>query len=316
MSKPFLNFSGISAPPPIHSIIFVIISSIISLHSLPTLDKIDEVATISTFTRGILNASPLTLSTIRLAFGTFILGVSAKRLTNEGSSPTPNYLPQSRLKSAPILLKGLTSLAPFTLWCWVLLGISFLLSGTVPLLYHLNQIHLITRLHLRLSLLTFEMAAPLSFLVSTVVKYALWPHALKRKGPSGTTIFKSFYGLVTHNLNVVFVLIEVLLLGGLPVELSHVAISLIFGLAYVLFAWWMSTRWGVKNGSPQFLYFFFDTTLGWMTTYALIMLLVVLLVFYTLFSYIDDVLEHLEGGVVVHVSLVVCFSCLVCRLRD
>jgi len=90
------------------------------------------------------------------------------------------------------------------------------------------------------------------------------------------------------------------------------------GLIYVQFAWWMSNRWyPQENGSgPQFLYFFLDTTLGWTTTKALVALLFVLLLFYVVFSVIDDVLEHLDGGLVLHLTSCVLASCLACRIRD
>ena len=306
-----------SAPPPYHSVLFVILAAVVFVKCLPTLETIDEVATIETLTRGLF-VGPAALAAARLLIAAFILGVTAMRVMGPGVAPQPTYLPQSKLRAAPLHLVGLQSLAPFTLWCWVLLGVTFALAGAIPLLYTLDRVDLIHPWHLRLTLLAFEISAPCSFLVSTVVKYALWPHSYRSKGSEGTKVFRSFYGIVTHNLNVIFVITEVALLGGLPVVLSHVAISPILGLVYVLFAWWMSGRWYRKEEGrgPQFLYFFLDTTLGWTTTKALVALLVVLLVFYVAFSVIDDVLEHLEGGLIVHLIACVLASCLVCKIKD
>eukprot|EP00563_Minutocellus_polymorphus_P020273 CAMPEP_0197719436 /NCGR_PEP_ID=MMETSP1434-20131217/3191_1 /TAXON_ID=265543 /ORGANISM="Minutocellus polymorphus, Strain CCMP3303" /LENGTH=304 /DNA_ID=CAMNT_0043304185 /DNA_START=183 /DNA_END=1094 /DNA_ORIENTATION=+ len=287
-----------SAPPPYHSVLFVLLAGIVFVKCLPTLEQIDEEATVETLTNGLF-VGPATLAIIRLLIAAFVLGVVAMRVLGPGLSPQPTYLPQSKLKSAPIRLVGLRSLAPFTLWCWVLLGVTFALTGTVPLLYAMDRTDLIHPWHLRLALLAFEVSAPCSFLVSTVVKFALWPHAYRSKGSEGTKIFRSFYGIVTHNLNVIFVIAEVALLGGLPVVMSHVAISPMVGLAYIIFAWAMANRLGEEGSGPQYLYFFLDTTLGWTTTKALVALLLVLLIFYVAFSVIDDVLEHLEGGLLV-----------------
>jgi len=306
-----------SAPPPVHSVIFVAISGIALFHSLPSLHDIDQVATIQTFTSAVLDNDdqqhPACLAVVRLIFGLFVLITTITRVLGKGMAPQPTYLPKSKLKAAPLALVGLRTLASFTLWMWVLLGICFMLTGSIPLLHAIDRSDLISPWHLRLALLSFEVSAPCAFLVSTVVKYALWPHALKSNG--NTEPFKTFYGLITHNCNVLFVAIEVCLLGGLPVELSHFAVGPLVGLVYVLFSWWMSTRWDRDNG-PQFLYFFLDTTLGWSTTFALAALLVVLLAYYAIFSAIDDVLEHLDGGLAVHVLTTVAASCLACRFRD
>mmetsp|Transcript_25698 Transcript_25698/g.37896 ORF Transcript_25698/g.37896 Transcript_25698/m.37896 type:complete len:323 (+) Transcript_25698:58-1026(+) len=305
------------APPPYHSLLFVFIAAVFFVHCLPSLEEVDEVATIETLSNGLF-VGPASLAAIRLLIATFVLGVTAMRVMGPAVTPQPTYLPQSKLKSAPLSLVGLRSLAPFTWWCWVLLGVTFVLTGTISMLFAIDRTDLIHPWHLRLALLSFEISAPCAFLVSTVVKYALWPHLYRSKGSEGTKVFQSFMGIVTHNLNVIFVTAEVALLGGIPVFMSHVAICPLLGLIYVQFAWWMSNRWyPQENGSgPQFLYFFLDTTLGWTTTKALVALLFVLLLFYVVFSVIDDVLEHLDGGLVLHLTSCVLASCLACRIRD
>ena len=304
-----------SAPPPYHSVIFVLLAGIVFVKCLPTLDQIDDVATIETLSSGLF-MGPMALGIIRLLIATFVIGVTVMRVMGPGVSPQPTYLIHSKLKPAPIRLVGLRSLAPFTLWCWGLLGVTFVLTGTVPLLCALDRTDLIHPWHLRLALMSFEVSAPCAFLVSTVVKYALWPHAYRSKGSEGTKVFRSFYGIVTHNLNVIFVISEVALLGGLPVEMTHVAVSPLLGLAYILFAWSMANSLGKEGDGPQFLYFFLDTTLGWTTTKALVALLIVLLLFYVAFSFIDDVLEHLDGGLLMHLTSCVLTSCLACKIKD
>lgn len=304
-----------SAPPPYHSVIFVLLAGIVFVKCLPTLDQIDDMATIETLSSGLF-VGPMALAIVRLLIAAFVIGVAVMRVMGPGAAPQPTYLPQSKLKAAPIRLVGLRSLAPFTLWCWVLLGVTFALTGTVPLLYATNRTDLIHPWHLRLALMSFEVSAPCAFLVSTAVKYALWPHAYRNKGSEGTKIFRSFYGIVTHNLNVIFVIAEVALLGGLPVVISHVTVAPLLGLVYVIFAWSMANSLGKEDSGPQFLYFFLDTTVGWTTTKALVALLAVLLTFYVAFSLIDDVLELLDGALLMHLTSCVLVSCLVCKIRD
>ena len=304
-----------SAPPPYHSVIFVLLAGIVFVKCLPTLDQIDDVATIETLSSGLF-VGPMTLAIMRLLISAFVIGVTVMRVMGPGFFPQPTYLKQSKLKSAPIRLVGLRSLSPFTLWYWVLLGLTFSLTGTVPLLYAMNRTDLIHPWHLRLALMSFEVSAPCAFLGSTVVKYALWPHAYRSKGSEGTKVFRSFYGIVTHNLNVIFVIAEVALLGGLPVVISHVALAPLLGLVYVIFAWSMANSLGKEGGGPQFLYFFLDTTLGWTTTKALVVLLAVLLTFFVAFSLIDDVLFYLDGALLMHLASCVLVSCLVCKIRD
>ena len=164
-----------SAPPPYHSVIFVLLAGIVFVKCLPTLDQIDDVATIETLSSGLF-VGPTALGIIRLLIAAFVIGVTVMRVMGPGVEPKPTYLPHSKLKPAPIRLVGLRSLAPFTLWCWVLLGVTFALTGSVPLLYATNRTDLIHPWHLRLALMSFEVSAPCAFLVSTAVKYALWPH--------------------------------------------------------------------------------------------------------------------------------------------
>jgi hypothetical protein len=78
----------------------------------------------------------------------------------------------------------------------------------------------------------------------------------------------------------------------------------------------MANSLGKDGDGPQFLYFFLDTTLGWTTTKALGALLAVLLAFYAAFSFIDDVLEHLDGGLLMHLTSCVLTSCLACKIKD
>jgi hypothetical protein len=199
-----------------------------------------------------------------------------------------------------------------------MLGVSFALSGILSLLAANESDSQGTAYPImgRLALLSFEVVAPSCFLVSAVVKYALWPKAFREGGPGGTRLFKTFYGLSAHNANVIMVLIEVGLLGGgLKVHMDHVAVAPLFGVAYLIFSWIMADKWHPEHG-PQFFYFFLDTTLGWVTTLGLLGLVTLLLAFYAAFCALDDMLEYLGDNLIIRVCGIVVVSSFVCRFRD
>ena len=349
-----------SAPPPYHTVGIWLFMCVVCAYLFPTLEHIDHIATVETFTYSLLfsilqgsdssihspshSTSLLVVAAFRLLSSAWIFYVVIDRVTGPGIAPHPSYRPKSKLLSTQLHLRGAFSLFPFTWWCVVLLGCSFALSGVIPLLYYYENYYAsqedtesasyLSPWLLRAALLSFEVVAPCEFLVATVVKYALWPHALRARGTAGTAVFRSFHGIFSHNVTVILILME-LIIGGIPVAMSHVAVSPIFGLLYVLFTWCMSntlakaavepvplkktgtTVWKRRNNvGPQFLYFFMDTTLGWTTSIALIVLLVVLLTFYAMFSVIDNVMEHMQGGLVTRLLGSMGLVALVCRFRD
>jgi len=161
------------------------------------------------------------------------------------------------------------------------------------------------------------MVGPSAMLVAFVVRYAIWPNMMEHgRGNDPTGPLKLPRVLILHNVNVLIVLTEISLLGGLPVRTSDFAVSALFGVVYVLFSWSVRNSWAPTKHGPQFLYFFLDTTLGATTTFALLALLIVLMVFYGLFCGLHAALDHLGGGIAVHVLAVVLVASLVCRFRD
>ncbi len=210
----------------------------------------------------------------------------------------------------------------FTSWSWNLLGFSFAFSGLLTLYvddlakdYDPSEIIHFPHMKLasRICILLFEISAPAAMLVSVVVKYVLWPKALAGHGSAN---LKQFKILLQHNANIIMCLVEVGLLGGLPIRLADMALAPLFGIAYILFAWSMRFRW-VPSGDAQFVYFFLDTTLpGKTSTIALAGLLVMLLLFYGIFMLVDDVILLFGGSFVTHALMVTIFSCIVCRFRD
>ncbi len=232
----------------------------------------------------------------------------------------------SKLRSLPIQCSGLKAQAFFTSWSWNILGLYFISSGLLVLYIDKqlsssnDEVKMIETLSnekyikmaLRTTYILFEVAAPISMLVSVIVRYALWPKALKG---NGTDDLKRISSLIQHNANIIMSLIEVGILGGIEVRFTDFSVAPLFGLAYVLFAWSMKKNW-LESGEPQFLYFFLDTTLGKGTSIALLILLFLLTAFYAIFVMVDDIIVMLGGGVGVHLGVVIAIASLTCRFRD
>uniref|UniRef100_A0A7S4VWZ4 Uncharacterized protein n=1 Tax=Ditylum brightwellii TaxID=49249 RepID=A0A7S4VWZ4_9STRA len=136
---------------------------------------------------------------------------------------------------------------------------------------------------LRFALLLFETVAPCTILVSSVIRYAIWPKILASAKnhpstkPNPTKDLKLLSTLFQHNANVILAFMEVGLLGGLPIRFCDVPLGPLYASCYVLFSWCMMKQWKTDTGTkdavtgdviygkcrcPQFLYFFLDTTLG------------------------------------------------------
>ena len=114
-------------------------------------------------------------------------------------------------------------------------------------------------------------------------------------------------------------LTEVGLLGGLPVRLSDTAVAALWGVIYVIWAWAMRFSW-LPSGDPQFLYFFLDTTAlpgySYTPSICLLILITILLVVYTLFVFVDDIMILFGGGPAAHTVVILATSSIVCRFRD
>ena len=208
---------------------------------------------------------------------------------------------------------------PFTSLAWNILGLSFALSGYIAWKCSSasdtpDDVVQIPTWLLRTALLSWEMAAPFTLLVATVIRYAIWPTVLRSK--ESTENLKCTRNRLMHNANVFMALVETALLGGLPVHGSHVAVGPLVGCMYVLFSWSMTLQWNPSQG-PQFIYFFMDTTLpGYAPSVALVALLLVMMVFYAFFCWASALLRYLNGGVVTHVLFAAAICCSVMRFRD
>jgi hypothetical protein len=96
----------------------------------------------------------------------------------------------------------------------------------------------------------------------------------------------------------------------------HLSLATAVGIVYILFSWTMAvTYYGNKEVGPQYIYWFFDTTLGKTTTIALMSLLVALTTFFGIFAGLEQLIEMIGGNLFTKVAVVVVVSNLVCKFR-
>jgi hypothetical protein len=316
-----------SAPPPWHSVAILGLMAVFFISTLPAWSQIDEIAVTETFTRRIFPEliSLRTLATIRTVQALIVWAVSFHSIfLSKGWEQRTSYLPDSKLKMVFNKLKGLRTMFPFTSVSWNLLGVAFTLSAYIAWsavaaielsgAYDTDTANVVHIFVLRTAILVWEVAAPNTLLVAAVVRYVIWPGVVRAGGD--TTNLQHLRNGLMHNGNVLLALTETCLTGGLPVRWSEVSLAPLLGCTYVLFSWYMTDKWNEKQNGPQFIYFFFDTTVGATTSYALVALLAVLLIFYTLFVSVEHILAFMDGGWPFHVVFVVAVSSVVMRFRD
>lgn len=185
-----------AAYPRWHSILFVILAASILIPSLPSMDKLDEAARIETFTR---RRFPEFMDITTMAVIRMLIAMSIWSLTiylaliSKGWILRSSYLKGSKLKMVPVVMSGAKTMAPFTSVSWILLGVSFTLSSFIAMKGANNES--VAPWILRTALCVWEVAAPNSLLVSSVIRYAIWPTNLARGSP--TAPLKSVrYGFV------------------------------------------------------------------------------------------------------------------------
>ena len=314
------------APPPYHTVAILVCFSSVFLHFLPSLESIDEIATVETFTKRIFPdyMSIQTLGWVRLVIAAIIFGTSFQTaVLSNGWMQITVYKAGSQLVRAQNHMVGIKTMFPFTSVSWNLLGSAFALSSYIALKVSMNtsspeemgdvDFHPWT---LRCALICWELAAPFSFLVASVIRYAIWPGVLRSKNP--TENLKNWRNKLMHNINVVFAMTETSMLGGMPVMWQHVSFAPLVGSAYIIFSWLIQNKWTkdhAKNG-PQFIYYFFDTTLPKMASIALLALLFVLMVFYAAFVVMEEILVLVDGSMLMHAVLALGISSTVMRFRD
>ena len=306
-----------SGIPPWHAQVFIGTLFAISAQNLPSVASLDEIATVDAITNRVFPDffSLQSLGMIRLLIAVSIwVVIFYVAVISNGWEIHTVYKPQTKLLKSVIHMKGIRTLFPFTSWSWVLLGLSFSINGYIALSVDAGAEDKIEPWMLRAALILFEISSPFALLVSSVVRYAIWPAVLKSGKPHK---LDSFRNQMMHNMNAVYALSEMALLGGIPMMLSHIALPCFVGCCYVLFAWSAAHFLG-KAGTapgPQYQYFFLDTTLGKTTTISLAVLLAILMTFFAFFVGIEAGVSRFGGNLVVNSVAVGLISSLVCKVK-
>lgn len=212
---------------------------------------------------------------LRLLFGSVMIFDSLYAvLWGKWEQDTDYYYPYSTLKvvrGMPFrgfmysgsVTSGLLTLSSFTMWAWTLEGFTFMLLGGIPLYLDMMEPSRegaeVSVWWYRVAMIGWEICAPTSLLVSSIVTYVLWPMALQQ-GENNAKLLKHPGAMLEHNFNVLTCLTEVALLGGLPIRYQDFVYAPLFGLVYVFFTYAMMHSWAAPECGPQFMYPFFDTT--------------------------------------------------------
>lgn len=316
-----------SSKPPLEAVLIASSILLYGIWSLPVIfNDLESVATVEVISTPLFQdaMSKYTLARIRLSISAMFLMVTLYRWNKKGHNITVQYLKDSKLKKLPINLDGVRSQIMFTQWSFNALTMSFFLNGIITLnaayqegghaFHHPILDIFLDKMWLRIAILLFCIAGPTSMLVSTVTKYALWPQSMK--GPRGSVNLRKPVALVQHNANIIASLLEVGVLGRIPVRFEEFMVAPTFGTIYVFFMWALKDRL-VETQEPQFVYFFFDTTLGKKWTISVLLgLLALLMVFYLAFTILDDCLIWLGCGIVTNMVIVVVLATVFCRFRD
>jgi len=311
-----------TAHPPIQAVAFLALVLSVCLACMPNIfSSLDSVATIEVLATPRFDdiLSKTALGYIRLSIALVIYSVTIHRITTKQNPMTTPYLESSKLRKTPLLNTGLRSQMMFTAWCWNLLGLTFALNGTITLLSvyndYSNEIILPQYIQnmMRCALITFEISVPASMLVSSITRYILWPKAKKINNTIGFTNIRS---LLQHNGNIIVSLTEVAILGRIPVRIDYIPLSVLFGSVYVLHTWNMTHRW-LPSKEPQFVYFFFDTTLDKkIIIFVLAALLCIMMVFHCMFTSVTVLFDYFDGSLPCNALVVVSVASCFCRFRD
>jgi len=289
------------------------------IYWLPSWESLDKVATIDTFTNRLFPEliSIKQLAYIRLAFAATIWLTTLEFYFGPGIPLQTSYMPGTKLKTAIIHLKGWRTLCTFTNVAWIILGISFTLSGFVALnADNKENLQRVSAPMLRTAIICWTASAPYTLLVAGIIRYVIWPQVLSDGGT--TEDLRCLRNMLMHNSNVLMAVSELALLGGIGIRLEDMVFGTLLGCLYTLFMWCMTNSWGVKKeDGPQYIYFFCDTTLpGLRPTQSLIGLMGVLSIFMVLFASAGAVLAILPGGFITHLLFVVIICGSVMRFRD
>ena len=347
-----------SADPPWHTKLLLLFLLALLLRSLPSLESLDEAANPRLLSQRVQfenttgDFHPLIslrqLAFVRLLVGTLIVCDTVYAFLYASWDQDLDYYAGSKLRPVKAfrfrgaklgqsfnIKRGLHVLSCFTMWVWMVEGVSFLTMGAVPLLLEDsgNTTHALSngmsleggtaapKWLCRLAFASWAVAAPSSLLVSVIVSYILWPMALRSTDNShrNAVMYQHFGSLLEHNLNSVAVLLEAFFLSGPHLRIVDVPMAPLMGLCYVLFSYCMRHQWCDDAGrhGPQFLYPFLDPTLpGAQSSVALLGLLLTLVLSHGCLCALGHFLASTGGSsLATHLTAVAVGSFLVCRFR-
>ena len=223
-----------------------------------------------------------------LAAGLSLFTVVSICLDHEGGPSIPLFYESRQCKEA--VLFGSHRLVAFTVWSFIAFGFYFALAALASWAQVLEWtvpswlIAVIPPL--------FSIACGTAMLVSVVVTYYLIPNNLEK----GFDVAKYFlwYEIVMHNLNVILLGTD-LVLGGVDITLGMLAFPVLFGIAYVFFAYIYAVY-----GGGIYLYDFLDPRVS-RAPYIHIGLFVMIALFYSIALVLDALvdLNIIVGGIVV-----------------
>lgn len=295
-----------TALPPWHAGAFWISILMLSLVTMPK--DLNNLSTIEIFTRRVFPElmSLQALGITRLAIATSCWLVTFYiSLISKGWDISTTYKPDSKLTDTTFRLSGWKTFCPFTSWCWILLGTYFSLAGYIAIMVHWGRGAEIEQWVLRAAYVCWELSAPFALMVSAVVRYAIWPVVLASKRPHKLA---SFRNQMQHNFNSVFALTEMALLGGIPVQFSHLSLSCLLGSVYILFTWLACYNYAKPEAGPQYLYWFMDPTRGKASTIALGALLLVLVLSFVVFWALEIIVKMTGSNLLIRIACVLVVS--------
>lgn len=151
-----------------------------------------------------------------------------------------------------IKLAGFSRFTTFTVWSWCVQGLYFALVVSCTLLQRISTSseHWFLPHMSFWSWVLFELSLSISILVSLVVTYVLYPFAVKAK--ADYSVLFEWPSLAMHNLNLIFMAVELLINSFPSVNPWHAPFAVLYGVVYVVFAW----IWELSGG--VFYYFFLN----------------------------------------------------------
>jgi hypothetical protein len=207
-----------SAPPPWHAVALVVGLFAIFLPRLPSLESLDEIATLETIQHVNFNTifSVKQVGWIRILSGSIMLIDSTYLFLYGEWEQDTTYWFHASCKLTPVqqipfrgvlraqpasIRSGLMMCSSFTMWAWILEGWTFILLGVLTLLPSDTAPQ--PQWLYRIALIGWEISAPTSILVSSVVKYVLWSESAKNAAKNKTiNVLKTPGIILKHNWNV------------------------------------------------------------------------------------------------------------------